>query len=328
MTPSPFLSFLPFLLPLFAMATLAFLVAAIIEGRVGLNRGKVVRTIYFYLISLFSLLVFASSLIFLANLGFKAWVFPKADEVSVYRYGPPPSLYLGTAKETATGPMTSAYACKDKCEFSETDKESVASWTSNYQEWKNGQDLSSQRQRDLVGGLSFLIVSLPLFLLHFRLIQKEAKNTSQSAEEKATIIRPTYFYIMALSSLMAMVVSVALLVNLGLKTWVFPKADETGQPPMMKVSAPFAISEKTGVESLINCQAKCGFSDDQATLAKEWLNDYKAWENGTVSKTSNRQNEAATYFSILLIAIPLFWYHWRAVRKEARVTDLNKEEKN
>lgn len=115
------------------------------------------------------------------------------------------------------------------------------------------------------------------------------------------------------------VFSSAQLINLGLKTWVFTEADNLNRyyeaPP-----APYLDKDRTEVESVKTCSEKCEFSEQEKQQIISWLNNYKAWQernkNPEAQLRARRQRDAVTAISFLLVGIPLFWYHWGAVRKK------------
>lgn len=305
---TPFYSYLIPIIPIAGVAIVVFFIVAIVQEGKQQAHGAVIRSVFNYIVALAMLGIVIGSGTFLLNLGFKSWVFTKAD--AVQRYNPPPTLFLSAnmTKETPT-----SYACADKCEFTQEDRTSFASWKEQYQSWKdNTGNLPAQRQRDAVGGFSFLIVSLPLFYFFYRNLQKEAKERAVSGP-----IRPLYFYGFALTGLLMTIISGAFLINLVLKTWVFTKA---GDLTDAYYSGPVAMStmDKQGVESVKNCGTACGFSDEDQALAAAWLDEYDAYQTGLQNKTNRTHSELATELPFILFGLPLFYYHWMRIRRESR----------
>ncbi|MFZ6015788.1 MAG: hypothetical protein ACOYUZ_05570 [Patescibacteria group bacterium] len=118
---------------------------------------------------------------------------------------------------------------------------------------------------------------------------------------KAQIIKTVYFYLVSLIALMMVVFSTADLVNLGLKTWVFPKADlnEWREPACTAM----IIKDPTGGETeavyqqrLAECEAN-KIDEDEARAIRN-------------------QKDAVRDISFLVVGIPLFLYHWITLRKE------------
>ncbi|MFA5935896.1 MAG: hypothetical protein WC787_03525 [Patescibacteria group bacterium] len=116
---------------------------------------------------------------------------------------------------------------------------------------------------------------------------------------KSSLIKTLYFYVVSLISLMMIVFSTADLVNIGLKTWVFTKADDANyyiQPCAVPVMPPG--TDAPNVDYMKNCE-------DNNRIQKE---------NYEVQK----QRDAVRDLAFLVVGIPLFAYHWRTIRKESR----------
>lgn len=309
-----------FLIPLAGVVIIIFALAAIMEGKNNMKKGAVIRSLYFYLASLITLGIVVGSLIFLINLGLKTWVFPKADYGFSSYLGSPPGLYLeqpvaqGEAKPIQ---LSEGLTCDDKCTLTEVQKSSIDSWKTNYKSWQESKtNPGSRRMRDMVAALSFLIVALPFFIIHFRIVQKDAK---QSGDSERSVIRPTYFYFVALGSLVMMVIAGGFLINIALKTWVFPQAGQVDEAASKAVPIEITPSpEKAGVQSIITCGEKCGLDKETIDLAKQWATDYDSWQKEVSRPASNTQRSAAASIPYVVLGIPLFWYHWSVTRKESK----------
>ncbi len=324
----PFTMFLAYLIPFGGLAIVIFAIAAILEGKTHMSKGSIVRSLYFYLMSIVTLAIVAGSLIFLVNLGLKSWVFTKADQLSS-RLGPPPVLYLdSTTPSEATkaaapaAPGATVLTCKDACQLTDAQKSNIDSWKASYASWQEASaHPESQRTRDAVAALSFLIVALPFFIIHFRIVQKDAK---QSVDEEHGVIRPTYFYFISLASLLMVVIAGGFLINIALKTWVFPSAQQADKLasniyPVQQVS-----SERDSVKSISACGEKCGIDKETVALANSWITDYDAWQKEVSTPQNSTQRQAASSIPFVLVGIPLFWYHWSIVRKQSKdKKDLN-----
>ena len=285
-----------------------------------MKKGAVIRSLYFYIASLITLAIVVGSLIFLINLGLKAWVFPKADYGFSSYLGSPTGLYFeqpvaqGVAKPIQ---LSEGLTCDDKCTLTDVQKSSIDSWKTNYKSWQESKtNPGSRRMRDMVAALSFLIVALPFFIIHFRIVQKDAK---QSSDNERSVIRPTYFYFVALGSLVMMVVAGGFLINIALKIWVFPQAGKVDEAASKAVPSEIIPSpEKTGVQSLTTCGEKCGLDEDTVDLAQQWVIDYDAWQTEVSKPVNNTQRSAAASIPYVVLGIPLFLYHWGVARKESK----------
>jgi len=101
-----------------------------------------IRLLYLYLFSFIGLLVTVIGTIQIVNLGLKVLVFKNSD-----RY------YIAT-------PMLN--------------EKGVAIELKEEVEKRQNMEIQNQRQRDLVSSLSMIVVGIPLYLYHWRLIKKEA----------------------------------------------------------------------------------------------------------------------------------------------------------
>lgn len=124
-----------------------------------------IRQIYFYAATLIFLIMSVVAMISLLNLGMKTYVFTKADmaygqtcdEFGNAFYAPKPVSEPG---QPAVRELSAEEKAADK-----------AACEKNLAEQR-----SAQRQRDLVQWLSMLLVSAPLFVLHFKWVQKERET--------------------------------------------------------------------------------------------------------------------------------------------------------
>ena len=103
---------------------------------------------------------------------------------------------------------------------------------------------------------------------------------------KYHLIRKIYLYTFSLVGLVLVVIGGVRLVGLGLKTFVFTKADVYYEYPMARLGrVPKPSKEEVDV-----------YQRDQ--------------------RTANRQREAAESLAMIIVGLPLYLYHWQMVRKE------------
>ena len=141
-------------------------------------------------------------------------------------------------------------------------------------------------------------------------------------------VRTIYLYVVSLVTLMMMIFSASQLVNMALKVWVFPEAGKVEEAQMKGMPSSFypgRIDEKTGAQTIIDCKEKCGFSDDQKKQAEAWLSDYEQWKKNSGNTAGQRQLEAVRALSMLLVSIPVFWYHWLLIGRERKEKMVEKE---
>ena len=108
-------------------------------------------------------------------------------------------------------------------------------------------------------------------------------------------IKKVYLYMVSLISLVILVIASIMLINLALKTFVFPKADDNYYSSYCP-----AIIEKTPDGESMAQPREC--TDDQ--YAKD-------------QRQSQQQRDAAQALAMIIVAAPVFLYHWKLARKEA-----------
>lgn len=110
-----------------------------------------IRLLYLYLFSFVGLLITVIGVIRLVDLGMKVFVFQGADRYSYYETGP--------IKETGET-LNSEEQQEFKLE----------------QEKRQEEESTRNRQREFSGAVSMIVVGIPLYLYHWKTIQKENKN--------------------------------------------------------------------------------------------------------------------------------------------------------
>lgn len=107
-------------------------------------------------------------------------------------------------------------------------------------------------------------------------------------------IKKVYLYLVSLISLVILVIASIMLINLAIKTWLFPKAD------LNYYTYCPSIAEKTPQGEEITQPREC--TDEQ--YAKDM-------------RTAQKQQDAAQAMAMIIVASPVFYYHWKLARKEA-----------
>ncbi|MFH1193144.1 MAG: DUF5671 domain-containing protein [Candidatus Jorgensenbacteria bacterium] len=123
-----------------------------------MERKELIRTIYLYLFSLVGLVLVIIGLVQFVDLGLKAYVFTKAEEVIVY-------------PEYPAKPIPSAI---NKSE-SEPTAEELAQYRTA-QEATQRQQNESNRARTASNALALIIIGAPLFAYHWRIIQRDKRS--------------------------------------------------------------------------------------------------------------------------------------------------------
>jgi hypothetical protein len=126
-------------------------------------------------------------------------------------------------------------------------------------------------------------------------------------------IRQIYFYAATLIFLIMSVIGTVSLLNLGMKTYILTKADkaygpscdDTGIQYYEPRPVPMAEPVKEGQPAVKELTAE--EKTERKAACEKTLADQKAGE---------RQRELAQNLSMVLVAAPLFWVHFKWVQKE------------
>ncbi len=111
-------------------------------------------------------------------------------------------------------------------------------------------------------------------------------------------LKKAYLYLVSVIALVIAVVGAIILLNMALKTWVFPKADRDyyyGGPCYS--TKPVAVNE---------APAEC--TPEEEAKQKQIADD---------NRSAQKQRDAAQALAMLLVATPVWYFHWRMARREA-----------
>ena len=137
------------------------------------------------------------------------------------------------------------------------------------------------------------------------------------------LIRTIYLYLFTLVGLALLIIGGVRFVDMGLKAFVFTKAEEEQklihlQPPMF-----YQIE----IEKIEKLQDEEELSAEEKASIKQWLADYKDWKERR-SKidpvTARRHRDASLNLALILIGLPLYFYHWRIIKRETKNKKRNK----
>lgn len=107
-------------------------------------------------------------------------------------------------------------------------------------------------------------------------------------------IKKVYLYLVSLISLVILVIATIMLINLAIRTWVFPNAD------MNYFGYCTSVVESTPEGKTVSQPREC--TDEQ--YARDMRN-------------AQKQQDAAQALAMIIVAAPVFYYHWKLARKEA-----------
>ena len=134
---------------------------------------KLIRTIYLYLAALVSLIFVAVGTGNLINTAMKFYFFPKAEKGGFSRCNQTPPVY-SLDKNAYAGVAT------------QDQKIQLENLLRDYETWKaenTGDECYSQeRQNNIVNALTMMIVAIPIFALHWRIIKREKEEKEEVSE--------------------------------------------------------------------------------------------------------------------------------------------------
>lgn len=136
------------------------------------TKTKLIRTIYLYVASLVSLIFLAVGTGTILNTVLKAYVFPKAEKGGFLRCNQQPPVYA-LDKNALTEVATTDQKMK------------LDNLLKDYEQWKKdnaeGECYSQERQNNVVNALTMMIIALPIYLFHWRLIKKDKEEKEEEA---------------------------------------------------------------------------------------------------------------------------------------------------
>jgi hypothetical protein len=134
-----------------------------------------IRTIYLYLFALLGLVLITIGGVRFIDMALKVFVFTKAENEERITYQEPPMLPLLPSKTEGNKNN------QEKMCLTEEEKQIFNNWMTDYKNWKEKREkfdyLASKRQKEASYNLAMILVGLPLYLYHWRIIKKETKNS-------------------------------------------------------------------------------------------------------------------------------------------------------
>lgn len=132
---------------------------------------------------------------------------------------------------------------------------------------------------------------------------------NQPTNNKIAIIKNIYFYLVSFVALMMVVFSIADLINIALKTWIFTKADSFYYGPV----SPECGTVVKPTDVTVNVAARQMTPEE--CVKQDEINRQREQDNQNVQK----QRDAVRDISLIVVGIPLFILHWRVLRKKENV---------
>jgi hypothetical protein len=133
-----------------------------------------VRTIYLYFFAFVGLALLTIGAVRFVDMGLRAFVFTKAEELQRLYHGMPPPY-----------PPISLEKLQEVEELSPEEKALIKQWLADYEDWRERRakidPIIARRHRDASINLAMILIGLPLYLFHWRIIKMEAKGKEQRA---------------------------------------------------------------------------------------------------------------------------------------------------
>ncbi|HUE76354.1 MAG TPA: hypothetical protein VMM83_00305 [Longimicrobiales bacterium] len=127
-----------------------------------------IRVVYLYLFALVGLILLTIGGVQIVSLGLRSYILTEADAEMRLHYMPEPAMRLTPDRASALAADTT---------LGPEEREALRQWASEYERQREQRaaidPVKSRRQRDAARALAFLIIGMPLFGYHWRMIRKE-----------------------------------------------------------------------------------------------------------------------------------------------------------
>lgn len=137
--------------------------------------------------------------------------------------------------------------------------------------------------------------------------------------DKHPFIRTVYLYLFTLVGLAIAVIGSVGMVNLGLRAFVFTKADVEDAISYKQPTYP-----PIAVERLKEASSAEPLTETEMESVRSWLADYERWQELESQRDyvgARRSREASQNIAMILIGIPLYLYHWSLIKKDRKEKD-------
>lgn len=145
---------------------------------------------------------------------------------------------------------------------------------------------------------------------------KNKKVSPTSNMNHHPLIRTIYLYLFTLVGLALLISGSVRFVNMGLKEFVFTKAEQD-----MKIDYMRPMSPPMSIEKIQQAEEGLALTESERLQIRNWLEDYEEWEDQREEidyLTSRRHRDAATNTSLILVGLPLYLYHWFIIKRETK----------
>jgi|SRR6056297_629814 len=132
-----------------------------------MKKTSLIRTIYLYLFSMLGLVLLVIGCVRFVDMGLKTFIFTEADLEQRINYQRPP-MYAANINDLK--------AIKDGENLKEVQAEKIERLIQDYENWEKRREevdpIKSRRHRDSATNLALILVGLPLYLYHWKVVQK------------------------------------------------------------------------------------------------------------------------------------------------------------
>jgi len=115
--------------------------------------------------------------------------------------------------------------------------------------------------------------------------------------------------------LIVFIIGSVMAINTTLKAFVFKQVDYNYYNGPNELYLRDSVAQ---VEALKNCE---NLTEEDRANIELWLEDYQNWKENSKNynpAVSNRQREASNAIAMILVGFPIYFMHWRIIKKEKR----------
>ena len=127
------------------------------------------------------------------------------------------------------------------------------------------------------------------------------------------LIRTIYLYLFTIIGLVLVVIGSARFVDMGLRTFVFTKAEANQSQDYNRLRAISYSMER--IEIMQNDE---NFAEEERVIMRQMIDEYKNQDEEVSHLTIKRHRDASTNLAMILVGLPLYFYHWRIIRRETK----------
>jgi len=137
---------------------------------------------------------------------------------------------------------------------------------------------------------------------------------------KTSLIRTMYLYLFSIIGLTLLVIGGIRFIDMGLRAFVFTKADEERRIIYKRPPFPELLVEKLSIQTE---KEKLDLSEEELKQVRNLIQDYKNWQKQREDIdpiTASRHRDASLNLAMILIGLPLYLYHWRLIKRETKAS--------